>query len=215
MRTSFQPISKRRLAELEGYVAWPINLFRVVLFVAAVAGLTWLLRVVHDRLIPLPAQHALWWSAPAIVFAMALYRLAGRWTGGRALRAKIRADLAGGVAAVHRVVALDAIEVEEQEDEGPAFYLLTDDGRTMLFAGQYLDAYRRKGFPWREFDVLEAPASKIFFGIKPEGEKLTPSARRPPFTWDEYKRYRAGMHNYGFLDVPFEELRLAVPRGPV
>jgi hypothetical protein len=91
METIFQPISKRRLAELRGYVAWGIMLFRSILFVGAVAGVTWLLRALHDRLIP-------------------------------------------------------------------------------------------------------------------------PSAHRPPFTWDEYKRYRAGMVNFGFLDVPFAELKSAADR---
>ena len=207
MTTTFRPISKRRLADLRGYVAWGIRFFRAVLFLAVVGGFGWLLRAVHARFGRPLVDSELVWLLPTLALGVALYVIAGRWTGGPALRAAIRKDLAGGVAAVHHVVALEAVEVEEGEDEGPAYFIRTDDGRTLLFAGQYLGPYQRKGFPWKSFEILEAPESKIFFGLMARGEKLAPAARRAPFTWYEYKEFARIKGNYAVVDVDFEALK--------
>jgi hypothetical protein len=207
MDTTYRPISSRRLTELRGYVARSTMVFRLTLYVLAIVSVAWLLAAVHRRIVPSHLQHDLWWIVPTLLFTGALYGLAGHWTGGRSFRAKIRADLTDGQAAVHRVVAVDAIEVEQQEDEGPAFFVLTADGKTVLFAGQYLEAYKRKGFPWREFEILEAPQSKIFLGIVPLGDRLPPSGRRPPFTWDEFKGLPLASRNYAILDLEFETVK--------
>jgi hypothetical protein len=207
MQTSYRPISKRRLAELRGYVAWSTSLFRAALLFAVVGLFAWVLRTAHVRLGRPLADSELVWLVPAAALAIALYWIAGRWTGGRAFRAAVRQDAAGGVAAVHTVRAVDAVEVEEGEDEGPAYFVLTEDGKTLLFAGQYLAPYRRKGFPWKEFEILEAPRSKIFFGLMPRGERLAPSVRRPPFTWEEFKAFARDKREYGFVDVDFSVLK--------
>jgi hypothetical protein len=207
MNTTYRPISKRRLAELKGYVAWSTVVFRAALFAAAIGGFAWLARSVHLRVGQPLGDSALVWLVPALVAAVALYLVAGRWTGGRALRAALRKDIAGGVAAVHHVVAIDAVEVEEGEDEGPSFFILADDGKAYLFAGQYLAPYKRKGFPWKAFEILEAPQSKMFFGLVSRGEKLAPSASRAPFTWDEYKAFASFKGGYAVVDVDFDALK--------
>ena len=107
---------------------------------------------------------------------------------------------AGGVAAVHRIRAMDAIEIEEQGDSGPAYLVKTDDGARLAFVGQYLERYRAKGFPWTEFEILEAPRSKLFFGLVKIGARLPPSAKRAPLGWDEYQRLAMGNGNYRVLD---------------
>jgi hypothetical protein len=207
MQTTYRPISKRRLGELRGYVAWSTSLFRAALLLAVVGAFGWVLRTVHLRLGHPLGGSELVWLLPSAALAIALYIIAGRWTGGRAFRAAVRQDLAGGVAAVHAVHAVDAVEVEEGEDEGPSYFVLTQDGSTLLFAGQYLAPYKRKGFPWKEFEILEAPRSKIFFGLVPRGERLAPSARRPPFTWEEFKTFARGKREYAVLDVDFDALK--------
>lgn len=209
MQTTYRPISKRRLAELRGYVAWSTSLFRAVLLVAVVGLFGWTVRTAHLRLGKPLADSELVWLLPSLALAAALYFVAGRWTGGRAFRAGVRQDVAGGVAAVHVVRAIDAVEVDEGEDEGPAYFVLTDDGTTLLFAGQYLAPYRRKGFPWKEFEILEAPRSKIFFGLVPRGERLAPSVRRPPFSWEEFKEFARGKREYAVLDVDFDAVKKA------
>jgi hypothetical protein len=206
METTFRPISKRRLAELKGYVAPGIIIFRAALFLIAVGTAAFLTR----QMVRGFAQSGdAAWILPTALFGVGLYVVSSRWTGGRSFRAKVRADLAGGVAAAHRIVAVDTIQVEEREDEGPAFFVLTEEGETILFAGQYLESYKRKGFPWRSFEILEAPESRIFFGLVPLGARLTPSARRPPFSWEEFKRYRVRDHHYGIIDEDFNALKEA------
>jgi hypothetical protein len=208
METTFRPISKRRLSELRGYAAWTASLFRIAVFLGAVGIFGWGLAAAQRRLWRPHVPHGAWWIVPTVLAGGALYRRAGRWTGGRGFRAATRTDLERGLAAAHRITAVDAIEVEEQEDEGPAYFLLTAAGETMLFTGQYLDRYKRKGFPWRDFEILEAPESRVFFGLVPLGDRLAPSARRPPFTWDEYKRLCRAVKNYAVVDVDFEALKL-------
>lgn len=205
METSYRPLTRKQRAELEGYIAWSTSLFRTVLFLVMLATASWILR----RFLGYP-----WWIAVAAVLGVVFYVIGRRGTGGQALRRRIRADLAKGVAGVHRVVAEDAIEVEQAEDEGPGYFILTSDGRTMLFAGQYLERDKGLGFPWKEFEIVEAPESKVFFGLKPCGERLVPSLVRKPFTWEEYKKFSNAVRYYGVIDVPFGDLskRSALPQ---
>ena len=209
MEITYRPLTRRQRADLSGYVSPWIAMFRAGLFVVAVAIVGFLLRAVYRAIVGDPTSVAgdAWWAIPTLAFAAALYGRAGRWTGGRATRQQIRADLKRGEVAVRRIVATDAIEVEEREDEGPAFFILTGDGTTMLFAGQYLDRLKRKGFPWTAFDIIEAPESKIFFDITPSGDRLRPSATRPPFTWEEMKSFGTNEKgDYRTVDVDFSAL---------
>jgi hypothetical protein len=136
-----------------------------------------------------------------------LYFVSSRWTGGRSFRRKVRLDLARGEAALRRVAAVDAIEVAEREDEGHAYFLRTEYGRTMLFAGQYLEKYRRRGFPWKVFEIVEAPESQVFLDIVPIGDRLQPSSRRPPFSWEELKGFEGMNENYVLVNAEFDTLR--------
>ena len=209
MEITYRPLNRRQRADLTGYVSPLITLFRAGLFVAAVGIVGFLLRAVYRAIVddPTSVPGQAWWAIPTLAFAVALYRRAGRWTGGRAIRRHIRADLKRGEAAALRIVATDAIEVQAQRDEGPAYFILTGDGTTMLFAGQYLERLKRKGFPWTAFDILEAPESKIFFNISSAGDRLPPSATRPPFTWDEVKLFgTTEKGNYRTVDVDFSAL---------
>lgn len=213
MSVELRPLTRRQQRELRGYVSWAPLLFRAILFVSVVAVLAWLLRSIHGRLTSAVSifAHDAWWATPVVIFAVALYLASGRWTGGRSFRAKVRADLAGGVAAARRVSVVDAIEVAEHEDEGPTYFLHTEDGKTMFFAGQYMDRLRRKGFPWRRFTILEAPASGVFFELSAEGERVTPSVRRGPLPWHEVKKYGILRKKYDVLDVDFESLKQVPP----
>lgn len=209
MQVTYRPLTKAQRAELEGYVSPGIAVFRGALFLGTIVGIGWLAHALQARAAE-PGSlfaHPAWWAIPLAVFAGALYHRSGRWTGGRELRAQIRADLKRGQAAVRRVVATDAIEVEEGEDEGPAFFVKTEDGGTMLFAGQYLGRLKTKGFPWASFEIVEAPDSKRFFGIVAAGSPLKPSARRPPFSWQEATRFGALGGEYRFLDENFDSLK--------
>jgi hypothetical protein len=121
--------------------------------VAAIGGLSWRIQ----RWTPLSAP---FWLLPTIAVAIALYVRSKRWTGGRDLREDIRADLRANSARVYHVQVRDAIVFEEQEDEGPIVFVLTDGGETLVFTGQDLARQVARGFPWRELEVRETAASR-------------------------------------------------------
>jgi hypothetical protein len=209
METTHRPLTARQKKELEGYVAWSVVAGRAVLFVVAAAIIIkgfQLLHAVIAAALPLVA-HPVWWVVPSLVCILLLYVRAARWTGGRRLRARIRDDLAAGNVAAHRIHAVDAIEVPEQEDEGSTFFVRTDDGEIVMFAGQYLSRQKAKGFPWATVEILEAPSSKIFFGLRREGASLDPTVLPEPLSWEETKRLGCLHEDYGIVDLDFEELK--------
>lgn len=210
MNSTFRALTKKERDELTGYVAWTTSLFRAFAFAAAVGLAGTILRGLHRALrnaTPI-LHHDAWWIAPVVLFAIGLYIRAGRWTGGRALRRLIRNDLERGEVALRHVAATDAIEIEEQGDSGPWYFVRTADGKTVLFCGQYLARLKSKGFPWASFDIVEAPTSKVFFGLsRHDGDRLVPSAVRPPLEYAEAKALGAFKANYVEMEADFETLR--------
>ena len=81
----------------------------------------------------------------------------------------------------------DAIAVEEAEDEGPGYYLLLDDGRTLFLSGQYLYGPAENGFPWKSFEVVRAAHGGWTLRVAALGASVTPSWTRRPFYDDEYE----------------------------
>jgi hypothetical protein len=209
MDVTYRPLRKKERQELQGYVSSGIWLLRAVAFAAAMAVVGLVLRGAHSLMSSrFPAfAHDAWWVVPLLALALALYGRSRRWTGGREFRARVRADLARGEVAVRRIVAVDAVEIEEQEDEGPGFFLLTSDGTTILFAGQYLDRLKSKGFPWTTFEISESPDARVFFGISGAGDRLKPSGCRSPLTYEEGKAFGIFSVNYRTVDVDFASLK--------
>ena len=201
-------MDRHQRKELQGYVAPSTTLFRGALFILAV-GVTGLVSRSVAHRVPL-IQEGLWLLAP-IAVGLLLLRSSRNWTGGPDFRRKVRQDLAGGLAAVRRVSAVDAIEIEEAEDEGPGYFILTRDGQTLHVAFQDLARYKSRGFPWTEFEFIEAPHSNTFFSIKKIGEKLEPSQVQPPHNWGDLKRLGGFNKHYMVLDIEFEKLKERSP----
>lgn len=206
--TEYRPLNRHQRKELQGYVATSTTLFRGALFLLAVGGTGLVSRSLARQLPSIPDGS--WLLAP-IGVGLLLLRSSGNWTGGADFRRKVRQDLAGGVAAVRRVSAVEAIEVEEAEDEGPAYFILTRDGQTLHVAFQDLARYKSRGFPWTEFEFIESPQSNTFFSIKKIGEKLEPSQVLPSLNWRDMKRLGGFNKHYQVLDIAFEKLK----EGPV
>jgi len=205
MNTSQRPLTARQVAELKSYVSPASAVGRVVLFLLVGVIAAALLRRMVGYLYPVAS--AAWWSLPPVALLVVLFIYARRWTGGPELRQRIRADLAGGVLNVHRIEVVDAIEVAEEEDEGPAYFLQTSDGRVLAFAGQYLDALKRRGFPWRVFEITEAPASKLCFKLKRLEGNVRPAFLRQPFSFAEFRQYSAN-GRYQVVDADFDSLKI-------
>ncbi len=210
MQTTYHPLTAKQKAELRGYVAWSTSVGRVVIFIIVALCLGGVLRslVEHTK----PGVHYLSWLVPTLVAMGLLFYISRRWTGGRHFREQVRADLRQGTMAAHRIDAVEAIEVEELEDEGPSFFVKTADGQVIVFTGQYLDRLKRRGFPWKSFEILEAPASKVFFGLKGLAGQLVPSFIREPFTLEEFNQFKC--RNYRTIEVDFESLKTK-PARPV
>ena len=188
---------------MRAYVAWGTLAARAVLLLVLGICVAAILRAVIEH--TKSGVHFSWWAIPTVLVMVFIYFRSRRWTGGRDLRLKIKADLEQGTLAVHRIHVADVIEVQEREDEGPSYFVKTADGQVFVFSGQYLDGYRTKGFPWKAFEIAEAPASRIFFGLTRLDASVAPSFTREPFDSDEARQFRC--RNYGCIDIDFESLR--------
>ena len=195
---STRPLTRKQIAELRGVVAPSTVLFRAVLLLLVGAVAAKLFHVAQQLLGA--AAGSWWWVIPTSLVLVALYLRAGRWTGGRELRRRVRRDLAGGLASALRIEAVSAVEIAEQEDEGPTFVLRTAGGETVVFAGQYLEGAKSRGFPWRDFLVLEAPESRIFFALLKLGEPLAIRATLPPLSYRQGRELGVCDRRYVVLD---------------
>lgn len=122
-------------------------------------------------------------------------------------RERLARDLAGGQASVTTYEAVDALRVEELEDEGSAYYLKLADGRVLFLSGQYLYDDEEEGtFPCRRFTLERAPESRLLLGLIPAGPPLPPSGSLPAFTPEQH---RAGLvpADGDVLALDFERLR--------
>jgi len=146
-------------------------------------------------------------AATGLVLAVKMHRAMARALGpGRAASA---ADLAGGRAATQTYDVVDAIRVEEFEDEGSSYFLALADGSVLFLSGQYLyEAEEGGAFPSTRFEVTRAPASGLLLDLRCTGEPLAPSSTRPAFTTADHHAERVPADG-DRLAVDFESLRRA------
>ena len=151
--------------------------------------------------------------APAVVGGVAaasVYRRMRRSQHESPWLQSVSRDLGDGVVLMTTYHVVDAIRVEEAEDEGSQYYLKLEDGRVAFLAGQYLYELEEDGsFPNRIVTVTRAPHSAVVLDVACEGDPLAPSASRPTFSREEFEK---GIPADGaLLDVDFDELRPSRP----
>jgi len=96
-------------------------------------------------------------------------------------------DLEEGIAESFTCHALGAVEVEEFEDEGPAFFIDVGEPRLLFLQGQYLyDLVEDGKFPCSDFEVVRAPQSGLNLGLQCLGEPLKSTRKRRWLTDKEY-----------------------------
>ena len=193
MDTLTEPLSKKQRAELEGIVAPSTQISRAVAFLAIVALFAFLL---HWLQIKIGINIPLWFIFSA-VFSYWLYRISGKWTGGKELRENIRQDLANGNIVISIVEPLSVTEIQEIEDEGPSYIIYAKTGEVCILSGQEIEKYRYKGFPWSKFGVARAAQSNRFFGLRCLGESISVSDKREAFTLEVEKQL--GLHSESFV----------------
>jgi len=212
----YRELSTRQLAELRGYVSPVASVVRTALFLVAVGIAALVLRVIVSFAAPGPVlPRPVWWVAPTALLAWMLYRRSLRWTGGPAFRARVRRDVSRGQLAARRIDVVDAVAVQTPNDDGACYLLLTSKGQTLLFDGQWLEGYRRKGFPWASFEIKEAPDSRVFFGLRLIGERLTPSATVAPMSFAERRALGSFNKKYQPVDVDFAALKTRGSSGAI
>lgn len=104
---------------------------------------------------------------------------------------ELRMDLETGKGEVRTYRAVDAIRVEEFEDEGTGVFLKLEDGRILFVFGQHFyELEEKKQFPCREFQIEQTPNAKWFLEFKCTGSYFPPSYSRSPFNKQDIKRGR-------------------------
>lgn len=209
MQTTHEPLTAKQRKELQGYISWGVRTARVVIYFIAVIFVGACLRSIHHTFLSQPVfAWDVWWLVPTLAFATWLARRAKNWTGGTQGVNDIKADLAEGNIAVHRITVMDAIEMEQAEDEGASYFILTDDKKVIYFHGQEMDRWKRHGFPWQEFEIRETPRSKMLFSLKQQGARFAPTIIRKPLSFAEVKNYSGNFKgHYRILEVDFESLK--------
>jgi hypothetical protein len=102
---------------------------------------------------------------------------------------------------------VDAIKVEEAEDEGSTFFLELDTGETVAIGGQFLDRFVTRGFPWRQFEIREGARSGLFLGLEGRGERIVPSLVKRPLSMATVRELGISPVRWKILPVAFEDLR--------
>jgi hypothetical protein len=152
-----------------------------------------------------------WWFLPWLVL---MITLVVRIEKGRKGRGQTKADLLAGNAFCHLVQTEEAIEIKQQEDEGPGYFIKTKEGEVLFIRGQFLERYvSRMRFPWMSFEMVETPNSRFFLGLRKLGETLKPSFVREPLSYDEARSF--GFKNFSVLPLNFESLKVKPAGGPI
>lgn len=112
------------------------------------------------------------------------------------------------VAEVLHVKTNRAIEREDIEDFGSAFYLEVEDGgkrKTLFLWGQYLDDVAENRFPNSEFELIRKADTKEFINLKLLGNYFKPEKILPAFDKELWKSGRT--HEDGqIVNSPIDEI---------
>ena len=204
METKRRPMTARERRELGALVSPVTSAARAVLFLVVLGAVGWVLRSVQIAAteVGFPV-----WAVVTAALGSALYRRAGRWTGGRELRGRIRDDLSGGEMSVHVIRVAEAVVAPEIEDEGPVVFIRDEDGTVLFFAGQEVGRRRGRGFPWSAFEVSHAPKSQQLIGTRSLGGRFEPVRERAPLGWAEAKELGVVEAEYGVLEMEWADVR--------
>lgn len=191
-----KPLSKQQREELEQFVSISTTILRASIFAIFIGLLGAILRGIQIKTFDAPP---IWLAATAII-GVAIYVRSKKWTGGSELRRKIRQDLEAGVSRVTVIEPAFVTEIEELEDEGPSYIIVTRAGESVLLTGQWLVWIKKRKFPWSKFEITEAPASGHFFGVQNRGDPIPVSQKRDPLAYEQAKALGCFHSNYILLD---------------
>lgn len=148
-------------------------------------------------------------------FAIYLYRKSAPFL--EKVRGAYSRDLALGTVTCTTYDVVDALRVEELEDEGSGYYLKLADGGVLFLQGQYLYEYEEVGadgedeaeparFPASRFTIERAPESGLVMGLRDLGALIPVSGTLKPFTLDDHENSLVP-EDGAILHIDFESLR--------
>lgn len=185
-----------------------------MMFAIVFAVGVWVARLTLGCAEPLLGWIAAVAGAIAVACDLYMHRSAGKAFA--AVRAAYTRDLAAGTAVRTTYEVVDALSVEEYEDEGSAYYLKLADGRVLFLQGQYLYEYEAgedddgrptpARFPASRFTIERTAESGLFLDLSDLGALLVPSGKLPVFTSADY-RAGAVPRDGAVLTVDFESLQ--------
>ena len=199
-----KPLSKKQRKELEPFVSTSTTILRVSVYVVFIGVLGGMLRGCQIKTVDAPPI----WLAVTAIIAVVIFVKSKKRTGGPELRTKIRQDLEAGVSRTTIIEPAFVTEIEEQEDEGPSFIIVTKEGELVLLTGQWLVSIKKRKFPWSKFEISEAPLSGHFFGVHNRGEPFPVSQTREPLGYEDAKALGCFHSNYIVLDDDAKKLLL-------
>ena len=197
-----KPLSKKQRKELEPLVSISTTILRAATFAIFIGLLGAVLRGIQIKTFDAPPI----WLIVTAAIGVALYMKSKRWTGGPELRRKICQDLEAGVSRVTVIEPAFVTEIEELEDEGPSYIIVTKAGESVLLTGQWLVWIKKRKFPWSKFEITEAPLSGHFFGVQNRGEPIPVSQKRNALSYEQAKALGCFHRNYILLDHDSKQL---------
>jgi hypothetical protein len=117
-----------------------------------------------------------------------------------------RKDLALGLVDDSHYEIVEALLVEEEEDEGPGYYLKLAGGQVLLLRGQYLMAAEEEGFPRAHLRIARARESRSLVSFHCDGPRVPVTGRLAPFGAEDRKAERVP-DDGSLLELDFEDLR--------
>lgn len=136
------------------------------------------------------------------------YRMTQKWEGGFSNKKNLN-DINKGLAEIIHVETLRAIQREDYEDFGLAFYLDVQhnkEQKVLYLWGQYLDELEyEKQFPNTEFEIVREFETKQILDIKLLGNYFAPERILSPFDKQIWKSGKYPMDG-DLLDKPLDEI---------
>jgi hypothetical protein len=146
----------------------------------------------------------------AAAAAWVLYQAIIFFRGERNQSRLLRTDLREGSGEVRQYTAVDAVRVEEAEDEGTGFFVKLTDGRILFLVGQHFyELEEDRSFPCARFEYTRTPNSKWFLDFVCTGEHFPPSYSRGAFPRRDWKRGKVPRDGEVFVG-DFEALKSQV-----
>lgn len=148
-------------------------------------------------------------------FAVYLYRTSAPYL--QKAREAYSRDLALGTVTCTTYDVVDALRVQELEDEGSSYYLKLADGRVLFLQGQYLYEYEGAEpdgeskaeparFPARRFTIERTAESGLVMGLRDFGALVSISGTLKPFTLEDHENDRVPQDGE-VLQIDFDTLR--------